>query len=225
MRGGLRVVIILDVLPGVARRCRVIQIGRGRVKVLSRSEVKRLAKNAAPHARRMILLVANTGVRSEELAMLAWRGVDVKRRQLALPCERLFGRRQIRIGSAATAVLREARSDGGYRVFPPGEASTARLEAELRNACDAAGLPRLSFTDLQNTWAYWWIRCGQSWRELAVVLDVSDDEVLRRFRVLVADFQPRPRHGFKLGEWPPPPDNVLPFPIRIPSQTVESERH
>jgi integrase len=181
-----------------------------KVGLLSKAEVRRLVDCASGPAIRVMLLVANTGVRCEGLLTLTWPDIDFARRVLTFPLLPAGTPHRVDVSRRAIKIFREMPVKGNDRVFDRAKYSLPELRAELDRASRRAEVAPISFRDLQFAWAHGALAGGADCHVVQCVLGVSDGTMMRRLGIdmsvdttAVAPAIPRYRRAL--------PDNVIPF--------------
>jgi integrase len=161
----------------------------GKVKALTRDELRRLLKEVPDDHRLLVELIAHTGVRISEAVALQWRDVDFEQRRLhvrrrlyrgdvAAPKSRA-GRRSIRLSRGMSENLwelrRTARPPGETTPIFPSRAGTPFNPSNLFNnvlkpAARGAGVPWAGFHTLRHTAATLRFQAGWNVKQVQQLL-------------------------------------------------------
>ncbi|MBU1008480.1 site-specific integrase [Candidatus Dependentiae bacterium] len=134
-----------------------------RERILAESESKRLINAAAPHLRRILIVLLNTGLRRGELLSLRWSDVDFGQGFIHVGDSKNGKSRNVPINAAAAEVLRELSEKNGpvYVRDMAGDNGESEsvfggvkdVKRSFHSACRRAGVNGLRLHDLRHTFA------------------------------------------------------------------------
>jgi integrase len=123
---------------------------------LTAEEEIRLLDAAPKHLKPILVLLANTGLRRNELLSLRWKNVHFTTSQLLIPktnCKRKL-MRMVPLNSVALETLRTLPRDHEYVFYNKKTATYIRdIKTAFHTACKKAGIKGLRLHDLRHTFA------------------------------------------------------------------------
>jgi integrase len=125
---------------------------------LTPAQVDRLCAALPPRHAAEVRLITQTGMRSGELAALAWEHVDLPGGRVRVPgTKTVAARRTLPLSAGARAAF-ASLGPGTGPVFGP----WPNMHRDLRAAAKRAGVPAVSANDLRRTFASWLAQAGVS---------------------------------------------------------------
>ncbi len=132
----------------------------GRVRFLSREEIRRLLSEAAEHIRPIIIVALFTGMRKSEILKLTWKDIDFNHRLIYVRNSKNGSSREIPMAREVIAALQAIPVSQG-RVFTSSEdRPVSSIRTGFDNAVRRAQISDFSFHDIRHTFASYLVMNG-----------------------------------------------------------------
>ena len=153
---------------------KVVKVPRQRergVRYLTAAELKKVRSACPTWLQPIVTLAVATGMSRTELLELRW--CDIVNGVVSVPGSRSQHQRAVPLNSEAARVLASMRPENASptaRVFTDRSVSPINVSQAFRRACQAAGIPGVSFKDLRHTAASWMVLQGISFETVSQFL-------------------------------------------------------
>lgn len=202
-----------------ARMVKKFREPKGRERILTLDESKRLIAAASPEIRPVLIVALNSGMRRGEILSLRWSDVDFIKGTILIGDSKSGKSRKVPINAAAFEALRgiERRAEAEY-IFENPKTRTHVLDVKtaFKGACRRAGIKGARFHDLRHTALWHMVEAGADLVTVSQIAGHSTIQMTMRYCHPGEDTQRRAVE--KLGEYyketgKKPDSVILPRPV------------
>lgn len=168
---------------------------------LTRSEVARLIRAAAPHVRRFVLISVTTGTRASAVLALRWTPstasgyVDLEAGMMYRRgrSERETNKRRgpVRLTRGLAAHMRRWRQDGDSHVIMWRGKPLMEIDTGFNRAAERAGIEGATIHDLKRTAVTWFFQKGGSLEDAVEYFSTSAATLMKHYRAHSPHYQSR----------------------------------
>ena len=167
------------------KKVKMLKEPPGRVRYLTKEEIKRLLDNCACHLEPIVITALNTGMRKGEIFGLRWQDVDFSNRRLIIQNSKNNEKRIIPMNKAVKKSLKEVYKEK-YKKSEVFNIKDCRRS--FKTALRKAGIENFRFHDLRHTFASHLAMSGANLRTIQTLMGHKDITMTLRYSHLCQSY-------------------------------------
>lgn len=163
---------------------------RGRVRYLTKDEIKRLLSVSPPYLKNIIKAALLTGLRKSDLLCLRWNNLDLDKGILFYKEQKKRDKLRIKIlNSDMVELLMNIKKTSEYLFTDPEGKPLRDVKRSFKTALKKAGIENFRFHDLRHTSASYMVMMGASMKAVQEHLGHTSLAMTEKYSHLSPDFQ------------------------------------
>lgn len=166
------------VIENPVKKVKMLKEPPGRVRYLTKEEIKRLLDNCVPHLKPIVITALNTGMRKGEIFGLKWQDIDFSNKRIIVQNSKNNEKRIIPMNEAVKKSLRDVYKEYSQneKVFNIKDCKRS-FKTALRKAC----IEDFRFHDLRHTFASHLAMSGANLRTIQTLMGHKDITMTIRY--------------------------------------------